>query len=190
MKVDLEKYRKYIETRIAEGASLRMLENEIGIERQKLSREMKKAGMRVPTRIESVKFLWKNHAISHVLIGSEPRYFLDCCLSYCRQCDVQCPKMSAFFRISVQLQAYVPAQTRVYLLSGCLVDIQEYTRLSVSFFLRTSDNFYLQPLLLSAFVWFHLTSCVRTSGTSYRFSQCADVYNGLKKCNKRRNTSA
>lgn len=43
MKVDLEKYRKYIETRIAEGASLRMLENEIGIERQKLSREMKKS---------------------------------------------------------------------------------------------------------------------------------------------------
>lgn len=66
MKVDLEKYREYIETRIAEGASLRMLENEIGIERQKLSREMKKAGMRVPTRIESVKFLWKNHKHPHI----------------------------------------------------------------------------------------------------------------------------
>lgn len=67
MKVDLEKYREYIETRIAEGASLRMLEDEIGIERKKLSREMKKAGMRVPTRIESVKFLWKNH--KHPNIG-------------------------------------------------------------------------------------------------------------------------
>lgn len=31
MKVDLEKYREYIETRIAEGASLRMLEDEIGL---------------------------------------------------------------------------------------------------------------------------------------------------------------
>ena len=66
MKVDIERYREYIETRIAEGASLRMLENEIGIERQKLSREMKKAGMRVPTRIESVKFLWKNHKHPHI----------------------------------------------------------------------------------------------------------------------------
>lgn len=59
MMFDITPHQEYIKRRISDGASMRMLEKEIGVSRKTLSRAMKRCGMRVPTvvltRAEHIK---------------------------------------------------------------------------------------------------------------------------------------
>lgn len=61
MMFDITPHQEYIKRRISDGASMRMLEKEIGVSRKTLSRAMKRCGMRVPTKDESLSHIWENH---------------------------------------------------------------------------------------------------------------------------------
>lgn len=58
------------------GESLRMISAKIGIERTTLTKKLKQAGIKTPTKEESAKLTWKNH--KHPLAGrngkSSPSY--------------------------------------------------------------------------------------------------------------------
>ena len=190
MKVDLEKYREYIETRIAEGASLRMLENEIGIERQKLSREMKKAGMRVPTRIESVKFLWKNHKHPHIgKTGS-------LCPTYGRKMSDETKQKlreamagDKNYHWSGGRKKHSSGYILVYRPDNQLADKHGF----VLEHRLVAEQKYGRKLTSSDIV--HHIDGNKTNNNPENIvvltrSEHAKLHNGLKKCNKRRNTSA
>ena len=66
---DISPHKEYIDARIAAGASLRMLETEIKVSRKTLSSAMKRAGLKVPTKDESISHIWKNH--KHPLLGKK-----------------------------------------------------------------------------------------------------------------------
>ena len=59
MKID--NYKQEIEQRLSQGQSLRMISKALNLERTALSKEMKRVGIKVPTRKESAKNTWKNH---------------------------------------------------------------------------------------------------------------------------------
>ncbi len=190
MKVDIERYREYIETRIAEGASLRMLENEIGIERQKLSREMKKAGMRVPTRIESVKFLWKNHKHPHIgKTGS-------LCPTYGRKMSDETKQKlreamagDKNYHWSGGRKKHSGGYILVYRPDNHLADKHGF----VLEHRLVAEQKYGRKLTSSDIV--HHIDGNKTNNNPENIvvltrSEHAKLHNGLKRCNKRRNTSA
>lgn len=63
MELDFE----FINRRLKEGASIRMISKEVGLNRTSLSAAMKANGVPVPTRRESARNVWKNH--KHPNIG-------------------------------------------------------------------------------------------------------------------------
>ena len=55
-----------LERRLSCGESVRMISKSLGVDHSTLSKAMKAAGIKVPTRNESAKFTWKNHKHPHL----------------------------------------------------------------------------------------------------------------------------
>ena len=58
---DITPYLADVEDGLSRGESLRMTAAKIGINHKTLSKKLKKLGIKVPTRKESAKMVWKNH---------------------------------------------------------------------------------------------------------------------------------
>ena len=66
---DITPYLSEIMDRLGSGDSLRMVASHIGIDHCALSKKLKKLGIRVPSREESVKMIWKHY--THPRLGKK-----------------------------------------------------------------------------------------------------------------------
>ena len=66
---DITPYLQECKCRISKGESLRMIAKDIGICKDTLSKHLKANGVQVPTRIDGMKNVWKNH--THPRIGKK-----------------------------------------------------------------------------------------------------------------------
>lgn len=78
---------------LSNGASVRMISLEIGVEHHTLSRKLKSLGVNVPTRAESAANTWKNH--KHPRIGKKGK---DCPVYGKRMSDSTREKMEKIWK--------------------------------------------------------------------------------------------
>ena len=67
--IDISEHLPIILEALNNGESLRMISAKIGIERTTLTHKLKQAGIKVPTKEESAKMVWKNH--QHPRLGKK-----------------------------------------------------------------------------------------------------------------------
>lgn len=66
---DIAPYLADVEEGLSRGESLRMISSRIGTTHDTLSRKLKEVGVKVPTRNEAAKMIWKNH--KHPRLGKK-----------------------------------------------------------------------------------------------------------------------